>query len=76
MTMFSYINDNLARIKFDVKIGLIPCSVIKHFQVYSRYDYYRRLGNTVSSSVVYAAFDLSVTESWVYVIINKMETEI
>jgi hypothetical protein len=74
--MFSYISSNIDRIKFDVKIGLIPCSLIKHFQIYSRYDYYRRLGNTVSTSVVYTGFDTKVQENCVYTVIKKMEAEI
>jgi hypothetical protein len=76
MTLFTYISQNINRVKFDIRIGLIPCSILKHFQVYSRYDYYRRLGNSVSSSVNLTGIDLEVADSWVYSIINKMEKEI
>lgn len=76
MTMFTYISQNFDRVKFDIRIGLIPCATLKHFQVYSRYDYYKKLGHTVSSAVVCAGIDLGVHESWVYEIIKKMEKEV
>lgn len=76
MTMFCYINQNLETIKKEIKIGLISCTVLKHVSVYSRYDYYRKLGNNVSKSVMFAGLDFGVAESWVYCVIKKMEKEI
>ena len=43
MTLFAYISTNIDRVKHDVKIGLITCTVIKHWQIYSRYEYYKGL---------------------------------
>lgn len=76
MTLFKYVSENFERIKFDIKIGLVSCTVLKHVQVYSKYDYYRRLGHPVGLSVMFVSEDLGVTEGWVYSIIKKMETEV
>jgi len=76
MTLFCYINQNIDRIKNEVKIGIIPCSIIKHYQIYSRFDYYTRLGNSKTNSVIYVCNDLQIEQRSVYYIIKKMESEI
>ena len=76
MTLFIYISQNIDRIKFDMRIGLISCTVMKHWQVYSRYDYYRRLNNSKPESVYYVSEDFKTTCKNVYEIIKKMEEEI
>lgn len=76
MTLFQYITKHIKRVKYDVKIGLISCTIMRHIAIYSRYDYYRKLKNTVSNSVYFTACDFKCTESWVYAIIKRMETEI
>jgi len=76
MTLFTYINQNIDRIKFDMRIGLISCAIMRHYQIYSRYDYYKRLGNSTCNAVIYCCNDFQVAQSWVYVIIKKMESEL
>lgn len=76
MTYFQYINANIERIKYEIRIGLIPCALLKHWQIYCKYDYYRKAGNMVGMSVEYCCDDFMVTASWVFKIISKMETEI
>jgi hypothetical protein len=76
MTLFQFINQDIERIKLCVRIGLIPCTIFRHIQIYSRYDYYKRQGNKVSLAVTYTGIDLKVSENTVYQIIKKMETEI
>jgi len=76
MTYFEYLNTNLDRVKYDVKIGLISCTIIKHYQIYSRYDYYRRQKYSVSQAVMFTAEDINVRDHWVYCIIKKMEREV
>lgn len=76
MTLFAYISTNIDRVKHDVKIGLITCTVIKHWQIYSRYEYYKRLGNSTCNAVIYCCNDFDVEQRWVYSIIKRMETEI
>ena len=75
MTVFEYIGKNYERIKKDVKIGITSYSVLKHWLIYSRYDYYRKTGSKVSIAVLCAATDNRVSENWVYAIIKKMEAE-
>ena len=76
MTLFTYISHNIDRIKFDMRIGIVSCALMKHWQIYSRYDYYKRLGNMTQNSVIGCMNDFQVDESTVYRIIKKMEAEI
>ena len=76
MTLFEYINDNIERIKFDVKIGIIPCTLIKHYQIYSMYSIYRCQNMSVNDAVLNVCEAFSVDKSWVFIIIKKMQTEI
>jgi len=76
MTLFAYISQNIDRIKFDVRHGIIPCTLLKHWQIYSRYDYYKRLGNCTCDAVIYVCNDFHVAQSWVYTIIKKMEASV
>jgi len=76
MTLFQYINLNFDRIRYDMQIGIVPCSVIRHFQIYSRYDYYKRLGNSTTDAVIGCCNDFQVQQCWIYRIVKKMETEI
>ena len=74
--LFDYINKEIDRIKYDVKLGIIPCAVLKHYSIYSRYDYYKKLGNSKENAVVFVCNDFQVARSWVFIIIKKMECEI
>jgi hypothetical protein len=76
MTQFQYITSDIERIKFEVRAGLISCTLLRHIQIYSRYDYYRRQGESVTQSVFYASLDLKATERDVYKIKKRMESEI
>lgn len=76
MTLFAYISQNLDRIRFDIRCGIISCTILKHYQIYSRYDYYKRLGNSTSDAVIYTCNDYQVAQSWVFTIIKKMEAEL
>jgi len=76
MTRFQYINDNLDQIKTEVKMGLISTTVLSHYAIYSRYDYYRKLGNYVGFSVLFTSDSCGVSESLVYKIIKEMEDEV
>jgi hypothetical protein len=76
MTLFTYISQNIDRIKVEVKFGIISCTLIKHWLVYSRYEYYRRLKNCKTDAIIYVCNDYQVEERSVYYIIKKMESEI
>jgi hypothetical protein len=76
MTRFLYISQNLDRIKYEIKIGLISPTVLRHWEIYSRFDYYRKLDNSVCMSVIYTGEDLKVKDAWIYCIKKNMEAEI
>jgi hypothetical protein len=76
MKYFQYINQNLDRSKYEVSIGHLSYSIMRHFQIYSRYDYYRKLGNAVSKSVLYTSEDMDMPERSIFRIIKKMEKEL
>jgi len=76
MNKFNYINENFLTIKKEVKMGLIPPTVLSHFAIYSRYDYYRKLDNYVGFSVLVAADNCRVSESLVYKVIKEMEESV
>ena len=76
MTRFQYINDNLEHIKTEVKMGLVSTTVLSHYVIYSRYDYYRKLDNYVGFAVLFTADSCRVSESLVYKIIKEMEENV
>jgi hypothetical protein len=73
MTKFAYINENLLTVKKEVRMGLIPPTVLAHYAIYSRYDYYRRLGNHRSLSILITSDNCRVCENLIYKIIKEME---
>ncbi len=76
MTRFQYINKNIDKIKEEIKLGLISTTILNHFIIYSKYDYYRKLGNYVGFSVLFTSEDLKVDERTVFRVIKNMEEEI
>ncbi len=76
MTRFEYINENITRIKSETKLGLISTSILRHYAIYSRYDYYRKLDNNVSLSVILTSENLNICQSAVFKIIKNMEEAI
>jgi len=76
MKLYTYINTNIDRIKTEIKIGLMPSSILRHWEIYSRFDYYRRTGNNVRSSVACTASDMRSCERSVLLIKKRMESEI
>jgi len=79
MNRFEYINKNILKpdgIKEQIKLGVLPSSVIRHFEIYSRFDYYKKQGHNVSKSVFYVSEDFKIGEWSVYRIKKTMENEI
>lgn len=76
MTYFQYISKHIDRIKFEMRLGIVPCALLKHWQIYAKFDYYRKSGELVGMAVEYCCDDFRVTASWVFRIITKMESEI
>lgn len=77
MTVYNYISENINVIKKEIRMGLIAPTTLKHWQMYSRYDYYKRLGNNTSIAISLAANDCGISsEGWAYQIKSKMENEV
>lgn len=77
MTVFKYISLNLDTIKLEIRMGLIPPTVLKHWQMYSRFDYYKRLGNKTTDALLYASIDTGINDrSWCFRIKKRMEDEV
>ena len=72
MTRFEYINNNLPEIKEETKMGFIPTTILQHYTIYCRYDFYRKQKNNVSTSVFYTSEDFKISERLVYKIIKEM----
>ena len=76
MTLFNYISTNIDRVKAEVKAGIIPCSMLSHWEIYSRFDVYKKMGYNTVLSVFYVSEEKRITEDAMYKIKRKMETEI
>ena len=79
MNMFEYINKNLLRpegIIEQIKLGILPLSVRRHFEIYSKFDYYKKQGYNISKAIFYVSEDFKIAERSVYQIKKTMETEI
>lgn len=76
MTFYQYININIDRIRAEIKIGLIPSAILRHWEIYSRYDLHRKMGASVTTAVEYTSDDMRVSIGMVYRIIQKMKTDI
>jgi len=76
MTVFNYINTNIERIKYDVSIGLIDKCIIRRFEIYCRYDQYRKQGYGIMDAALFAGDDFNISDKRVYAIRTKMEKEI
>jgi hypothetical protein len=60
----------------DIKFGLLSSTVLRHLQIYCRYDYYIKLGLPVCEAAINTGDDLKVSERAVYTIKKQMESEI
>lgn len=76
MNLFAYISQNIDRVKYDVSIGIIPCSLIKYYQIYARFDYYLKSGYGRCQSIFFTAEDFKLSERSLFLIIKKMESDV
>ena len=75
MILFAYVSENIERIRREVKMGVIPLSVLIQWEVYARFDYYIKAGNSKTMAVFYVAEDYRKSEREVYRIIKKMQSD-
>lgn len=71
--LYAYINQNIDRIRHEVTLGIVPCSVLRHWEIYSRYDAYKKMNYAVSDAVLNTSSDMRCCESLVFKIVKKME---
>ncbi|HUX57064.1 MAG TPA: hypothetical protein VMV77_08825 [Bacteroidales bacterium] len=79
MTKFEYINTNIltpAGIREQVKLGILPASIIRHFELYCRYDYYRKQGYKKYMAVGFISEDYRLHDVTILRIIKNMEKEV
>lgn len=76
MKIIEYIDNDIDRIKTDVRIGLIPCGILRHYQIYRCYLSYRNVGFDSYGAISKTSLDMNVSDQWVYSIIKRMEKEI
>jgi hypothetical protein len=76
MTRFEYINSNIEKIKEFSKTGIASTAILKHWQIYARFDYYRKLGNSKEVSGIFVQDEFDITRRWFFIIKKSMENEI
>ena len=76
MQLYNYVSANIDRIRREVTLGIVPCSVLRHWEIYSRFDAYKKMNHSVVDAVLFTANDMRCCESSVYKIINKMEQSV
>lgn len=80
MSRFEYINQNLDRIKNEVRMGLFPVEILTQWAIYCRYDYYRKLRGEKKkwhfNSASFTANDFKMCETRIYKIIKQMQEEV
>jgi hypothetical protein len=76
LTKYEYINRNIDHIKLDVKLGIVSYTVIRHWEIYCRFDYYRKLNNPISDAAINAGDDFKISETQIFRIKKDMESEI
>ena len=76
MTLFEYITRNIDTVKTLVKVGAVPCSMIRYLSIYTRYNYWTKQGHYRSHAVAFTAEEMKITERSVYNVIERMEGEV
>ncbi len=76
MTLFTYINTNIDHVKAEINAGIIPCSILLHWEIYAKYDICKKMGSNTTMAVFNTSEICGVSESLVYWVIRKMEKQI
>lgn len=76
MTLFEYITHNIDTVKTLVRVGAVPCSMMRYFSIYSRFYYWTKQGHCRSHAVAFTAEEMKITQRSVYNVIERMEGEL
>lgn len=75
MKVFEYVNANIDRVRSEVKGGVNSWTLIWHWEIYARYDTYRKQGETTMIAVIRICDEFKIKTRMVFHIIRKMEAE-
>jgi hypothetical protein len=75
MMLFGYISENINRIKAEIKLGLMPCSLLRHWEIYGYYDILTKMGNSETTKRIDVCEKYRISEPTLCRIIKKMEVE-
>lgn len=76
MTLYTYINENIVRIRKEIRLGIMPCSLLRHWEIYSRFDSYVKSGQSRNVAILWAGTDFKLKERMVRYIVKEMEKAI
>jgi hypothetical protein len=76
MTLYNYINLNIDRLRHEAALGIVPCAVLRHWEIYSRFDAYKKMQHSTTMAVLHTSTAMHVSDRCVFVIIKKMEREV
>jgi hypothetical protein len=76
MNLYGYINDNIDRIRRETRLGLMPTSNLRHWEIYGRYDAHKKMGCGKCDAVLNTSGDMRVSERVIFKIIKKMEQQV
>lgn len=60
-------------IKMEIATGQRPCSILRHWEIYSRYDALKKINNSKTIAVFKISDKYHISEMSAYRIIKKME---
>ena len=75
MTRFAFINQDINRLKEEIRLGIVKPCVLRHYEIYCRYDYYRKQGHNIMDASLFTSIDHGVSDNWVFRIIKMMEKD-
>ncbi len=76
MTVFDYLNENREICVRLYELGLMKYKVEVYYSIYSRYLYYKHLGNGKTRAVTMACHDHHTCDKTGFAVIREMETKI
>ena len=76
MILFNYVSVHIDRIKSEIKVGIIPCSLLHYWEIYARYDTYKKMGDSETMARFQTSEKFRVSEMTICRVIRKMESHV
>lgn len=61
--------------KSEIKMGIIPCSLLHHWEIYERYDICKKMGDSETMARFHVSEICGVSEATICRVIKKMESK-